>query len=423
MKFTKKVLKNGLRILTVPMKDNPTVTVLVLVEAGSKYERRENNGISHFLEHMCFKGTDKRPSALEITKELDGIGAHYNAFTGQEHTGYYAKADYKNFDKILDVVSDMYLNPMLPEKEIEKEKGVIIEELNMYEDLPDRKVWDVFSSLLYGDVPAGWTIVGPKENIKIMRRADFIDYRMRHYVSEATTIIVAGKINENDVMKKVTQAFKGISNRKKEDKRKVIESQNAPQISIFYKETDQTHIVIGSRTFNAYNKYNPIIRVMGAVLSGGMSSRLFQRMRDQLGICYYVRAGNDVFTDHGVFAVSAGVDSTRLKEGIKAILEELKRIATETINPEELKKVKQYLIGSLHLGLESSDSVADFYGGQEIIHKDLKNPEDIVKEINAVTAEDVKFMAERIFKNETLNMAIVGKFKDEKEFENVLKFS
>ncbi len=422
MNFNKKVLKNGLRILTVPMKDNPTVTVLVLVEAGSKYEVKENNGISHFLEHMCFKGTNKRPSALEITKELDSIGAQYNAFTGQECTGYYAKADYKNFDKILDVVSDMYVDPILPESEIEKEKGVIIEEINMHEDLPQRKVWDVMFELLYGDVPVGWSITGPKENIKNAKRADFIDYRMRHYVSEATTIIVAGKIKEKEVIEKVKKAFNKISDRKKEDKKKVAENQKEPQIKIHYKDTDQTHIIVGSRTYNTYNKYNPIIRVMSAVLSGGMSSRLFQRMRDQLGICYYVRAGNETFTDHGFFAVSAGVDSTRVKEAIKAILEELKRVATETVSKEELEKVKQYLIGSLHLGLESSDAVADFYGEQEIFHKEMKNPDDIVKEINAVKAEDIKLMAERIFKNEGLNMAIVGKFKDDKEFKEILRF-
>ncbi len=422
MNFNKKVLKNGLRILTVPMKDNPTVTVLVLVEAGSKYENKENNGISHFLEHMCFKGTNKRPSALEITKELDSIGAQYNAFTGQEYTGYYAKADYKNLDKILDVVSDMYVDPILPEGEIEKEKGVIIEEINMYEDLPQRKVWDVMFELLYGDAPVGWSIAGPKENIKNVKKADFIDYRMRHYVSESTTIIVAGKIKEKEVIEKVKKAFDKMSSRKKEDKKKVVENQKEPQIKIHYKDTDQTHLIIGSRTYNTYNKYNPIIRVMSAVLSGGMSSRLFQRMRDQLGICYYVRAGNETFTDHGFFAVSAGVDSTRVKEAIKAILEELRRVATETISKEELEKVKQYLIGSLHLGLESSDAVADFYGEQEIFHKEIKNPDDIVKEINAVKAEDIKLMAERIFKNEGLNMAIIGKFKDDKEFKEILRF-
>lgn len=421
MKFTKKVLKNGLRILTIPMKDNPTVTVLVLVEAGSKYERRENNGISHFLEHMCFKGTIKRPTALEITKELDSIGAQYNAFTSHEHTGYYAKADYKSFEKIFDIVSDMYMNPTLPDAEIEKEKGVIIEEINMYNDLPQNIVAENLFKLLYGDTPAGWTVLGPKENIKSMRRSDFIDYRMKHYVPGSTTIVIAGKINEKEAVKKVMTVFKGMNERKGEEKKKVMESQSAPQISLSYKDTDQTHMIIGFRSFNAYYKYNPIIRVMGAVLSGGMSSRLFQKMRNDLGICYYVSAGNETFTDHGVFAVSAGLDSTRVKEGITAILGELKRIATETVSQDELKKVKQFLIGNLHLGLESSDSVADFYGGQEIIHKNLRNPEDIVKEINDVKAEDILLMAQKIFKNEGLNLAIVGKFKEEKEFKDVLK--
>jgi predicted Zn-dependent peptidase len=422
MKFTKKVLKNGLRILTIPMKDNPTVTVLVLVEAGSKYENKENNGISHFLEHMCFKGTLKRPSALEITKELDSIGALYNAFTSQEHTGYYAKADYKNFDTILDVVSDMYINPTFPEKEIEKEKGVIIEEINMYEDMPQRKVADLFFEMLYGDQPAGWNIAGPKENIRGMKRSDFIDYRMRHYVASATTIVVAGKIDEKKVMEKVTKAFKGMSDRRKDDKKKVVEEQKEPAVKLFYKDTDQSHIIVGNRTFNAYYKYNPIIRVMNAVLSGGMSSRLFQKMRDELGICYYVHAENDTFTDHGVFAVSAGLDSSRIKDGIAAILQELKKLMLEKIPEAELKKAKQYLIGSLNLGLESSDAVSGFYGDQEVIHKDLKNPDDIEKEINAVKAEDIQLMAKRVFKNETLNLAVIGKFKDEKEFKNILKF-
>ncbi|MFA6797568.1 MAG: pitrilysin family protein, partial [Candidatus Paceibacterota bacterium] len=247
MKYTKKVLKNGLRIITIPMKDNPTATVLVLVEAGSKYEKKENNGISHFLEHMCFKGTTNRPTSMDISKELDGIGSHYNAFTSQEHTGYYAKADYKNIDKILDVVSDMYLNPVFPEQEIEKEKGVIIEEINMYLDLPKAVVQDEFFKLLYGDQPAGWNIAGPKENVKNMKRSDFIDYRSKHYVASSTTVVVAGKIKEADVFKKVTKLFKNIGKWKKEGKEKVIESQKAPQATVYYKDTDQTHLIIGTR--------------------------------------------------------------------------------------------------------------------------------------------------------------------------------
>ncbi|MFA6227317.1 MAG: pitrilysin family protein [Candidatus Paceibacterota bacterium] len=422
MLYTKKILKNGLRIITIPMKENPTATVLVLVEAGSKYENKENNGISHFLEHMCFKGTVKRPTASDISKELDGIGSHYNAFTSQEYTGYYAKADYKNIDKILDVVSDIYLNPVFPEKEMEKEKGVIVEEINMINDIPQHKVQYEFLKLLYGNQPAGWSIAGPKENILKTKRADFIDYRNKHYVAKATTVIVAGRFNEKDIIKKITLAFKNVGKWKKEEKKKVIESQKAPQVSVFYKDTDQSHIVLGVRTFDTYNKYNGILRVLTAVLSGGMSSRLFQKMREDLGICYYVRAENDALTDHGVFGVSAGLDSKRIKEGITAILAELKKVKTELVGQDELNKVKQCLIGRLNLGLESSDDIADFYGFQEILRKDMKNPDDIIKEIKSVKAEDIKYVAERIFKNESLNLSIVGKFKDTKEFENILKF-
>jgi len=422
MNYTKKKLKNGMRIITVPMKENPTTTVLVLVETGSKYENKDNNGISHFLEHMCFKGTSRRPSAFDITKELDGIGAQYNAFTGQEYTGYYAKADYKNLDIILDVVSDMYLNPIFPEKEIEKEKGVIVEEINMYQDLPQRMVWDEFHKLLYGDHPAGWNIAGTKENIKKINRTDFIDYRSKHYVAAATTVIVSGKINEKEVFKKVTAAFKDIGKWKKDDKEKVTEVQKTPQVSIYYKDTDQTHIILGTRSFNTYNKYNPIIMVMDAVLSGGMSSRLFQKLRDEMGICYYVGADNNEYTDHGFFSVFAGVDSKRVKVAISTILAEMNKIKNSLIKSEELNRAKQYLIGNLNLGLESSNSLAIYYGMQEVLKKEIKKPEDVIKEIKAVTADEIKFVAERIFRDEGLNLAMVGKFKDDKEFKDILHF-
>jgi predicted Zn-dependent peptidase len=422
MNYSKKKLKNGMRIITVPMKDNPTTTVLVLVETGSKYENKINNGISHFLEHMCFKGTSRRPSAFDITKELDSIGAQYNAFTGQEYTGYYAKSDYKKLDIILDVVSDMYLNPIFPEKEIEKEKGVIIEEINMYQDLPQRIVWDEFFKLLYGDNPAGWNIAGTKENVLQMQRPNFIDYRNRHYVAGATTVVVAGKMKEKEVIQKINKAFKDIGTWKKDTKEKVLENQKSPQVCVYYKDTDQTHIVLGVRSFNTYNKYNPIIMVLDAILSGGMSSRLFQKLRDELGVCYYVGSENETFTDHGFFSVYAGVDSKRIKEAITTILDELGKIKNQTIKQEELNKAKQYLIGSLNLGLESSNSLAMYYGMQEVLKKDIKKPEDIIEEINAVTADEIQFVAERIFRDEVLNLAIVGKFKEDREFIDILHF-
>ncbi len=225
MKFSKKVLHNGLRVITVPMQDNPTVTVLVLVEAGSKYENKKNNGISHFLEHMCFKGTTKRPKAVDISKELDSIGSQYNAFTAQEYTGYYAKSDAKNFKQILDIVSDVYLNSTFPDTEIQKEKGVIIEEINMYEDMPSRHVQDLFMKLLYGDQPAGWNIAGEKQNILEMKREDFVDYKKNHYLPEATVIIVAGKVSEREVMNEVNKIFKAVKRGRKGGKLKVKEKQ------------------------------------------------------------------------------------------------------------------------------------------------------------------------------------------------------
>ena len=184
MQFNKKTLENGLRIITVPMVDNPSVTVLVMVEAGSKYENKETSGLSHFLEHMVFKGTPKRPKAIDISRELDSIGSHYNAFTSQEFTGYYAKADKRHLDTIIDVVSDMYNNPLFDEEEIKKEKGVIVEEIRMYQDLPQQHVQNVFMELLYGDTPAGWNIAGTESNVKSFNRDQFIKYRNDQYLAD-----------------------------------------------------------------------------------------------------------------------------------------------------------------------------------------------------------------------------------------------
>ena len=422
MKFNKKILKNGLRVITVPMKDNPTVTVLVMVEAGSKYETKEINGLSHFLEHMCFKGTTRRPKAIDISRELYTVGAQYNAFTSQEYTGYYAKADFKHLNLLLDVVSDMYLNPVFEDKEIEKEKGVIIEEINMYEDLPHRKVQEIFMRLLYGDQPAGWDIAGTKENIKNIKRSNFLDYRRRHYVPSATTVVIAGKFDEKKTLSNIQKMWDDIIDGKKKGKVKTIESQAKPAVLLQHKDTDQTHLVLGVRSFDTYSKNNPAIKVLAAVLSGGMSSRLFQKLRDEMGICYYVRAENDTYTDHGVLQVSAGLDNKRVKEGIEAILEEFRRLKIETVSANELNKVKQQLQGNLYLGLETSDSFAEYCGYQEVLNKPIKTPEQIIAEIQAVTSADVKKIANKIFQDKCLNLTIVGRFKDQNEFLPILKF-
>jgi predicted Zn-dependent peptidase len=422
MKFKRKIFPNGLRVITIHMKDNPTVTVLAMVEAGSKYESKAKNGISHFLEHMVFKGTEKRPTAFVISKELDSIGSHYNAFTSEEYTGYYAKAAPKHVSDLLDVVSDLYLNPMFDEKEIEKEKGVIIEEINMYKDLPHRHVQEIFMNLMYGDQPAGWTITGDRETVQGVNKKDFLDYRSKHYVAEATTVIVAGNFDEKKVQKEIQEKFASISKRKKDKKIKTKEIQTEPKVLIEVRKTDQAHIVLGVRGFAAGSPHNPTVRMLNAVLGAGMSSRLFQKLREEMGVGYYVRSSYDTYTDHGIFSVSIGADVTRVEEVIRAIIAELKQFQTEPVSRDELLKTQEYLIGMMYLGLESSDSIAEFYGYQEILRQKLKTPDDVVKEIRSVTPEKIQAMAKKLFVDKNLNLAIVGPEQNIPKLKKLLTF-
>jgi predicted Zn-dependent peptidase len=422
MKFKKKTLKNGLRVITVPMKDNPTVTVLVLVEAGSEYETKRLSGVSHFLEHMCFKGTAKRPKAIDIAQELDAMGSQYNAFTGTEYTGYYAKGDAKNFPQIFDIISDIYLNSTFPELEIEKEKGVIVEEINMYEDMPNRQVQEVMSELLYGDQPAGRNIAGDKQSVKRMTRRDFVKYHSEHYLPKATVVVVTGQISEKEVHKKAEETFKRAEEGKKPSKPKVKEKQSKPNVRVKYKKTDQTHFVLGVRTYDLFDKRNTALSVLSGVLGGGMSSRLFQKLREEMGVAYYVRSYNDPSTDHGFFQVSAGVDNKRIKKVIHAVLEELRRLIYYEVPEDELNKVKECLIGNMKLSLESTDDIANFFGGQEVLRRKIDLAETKAEEIRKVTAKEIREAAKDIFKDKKLNLAIVGPYKNDKKFKEILKF-
>jgi predicted Zn-dependent peptidase len=422
MKFKKTIFKNGVRVITVPMKDNPTVTVLVLVEAGSKYEAKKINGISHFLEHMCFKGTIKRPKAIDISKELDALGSEYNAFTTQEYTGYYAKSDAKHFKQIFDVVSDIYLNSTFPEAEMQKEKGVIVEEINMYEDMPNQHVQDLIMQLLYGNQPAGWNIAGPKKNILNMKRDDFIEYKKAHYLPEATTIVVAGKVGEKEIIKETKKVFERIPRGKKAQKLKVKEIQTRPEALISFKRTDQTHFVLGMRSYNLFDKKNAALSVLAGILGGGMSSWLFQKLREELGVCYYVRAHNDIYTDHGFLQISAGIDNKRVDEVLKVVLLECRKLKEKEISEEELNKVKEFLIGNMRLSLESTDEIASFYGLQELLKHKIEEAEKRASEIRKVTRSQIKSLANHIFKNDKLNLALIGPFKSRSRFLKILKF-
>ncbi|HAE36545.1 TPA: hypothetical protein DCG29_01650 [Candidatus Nomurabacteria bacterium] len=422
LKAKKKIYKNGLRVVTIPMKDNPTVTVLVLVGTGSDYEPKEINGISHFLEHMCFKGTTKRPSVQVIAHELDSLGCQYNAFTGSEYTGYYAKGDSKNFKQMFDIVTDVYLNSTFPEAEMEKEKGVIVEEINMYEDMPASHVQDLFTEVLYGDQPAGRSTLGTKENIYKMVRDNFVSYKKIHYVAENTVVIVSGNTTSEEVYKEITKYFKDVPVNKSGKKPKTKDSQDKPNILIKYKETDQTHFVLGVRTFDLFDKRNTTLSMLAGVLGAGMSSRLFTKLREEMGVAYYVRAYNQASLDHGAFQISAGVNNTRTEEVIKEIIKECNLLIKEKVTDKELDKVKSLIIGNMKMSLEATDDIANFYGGQELMKGEIKTLEEKIKEVKKVTPTDIQKMAKIIFKTKNLNLAIIGPYKDQSQFEGILKF-
>ena len=422
MKPPKKItLPNGLRILLVPQATTLAASVLILVEAGSEYETKRVNGVSHFLEHMTFKGTTNRPMPGMISEELDGLGARSNAFTGQEYTGYWAKAESKKLPKILEIVSDLYLNPVFNPDEIEKERGVIIEEINMYEDMPQHRVQEFFTSLLYGDQPAGWNVTGEKEILRKLRKEDFVKYRNERYVAGGTLVVVAGKFNEKEVVNQIKNYFGKLPRHRASKKSKTKDHQQKPRVLAKFKESGQSHLVLGFRAFDLFDKRRYAIEVLADLLGGGMSSRLWKRVREELGAAYYVDAGANLSLDHGVFEISAGVDHGKIDIVLEAILEECRRVRDEKVGVEELQRTKDHMIGGLILGLETSDALAGFYGSQEILTKDVLPAEKIIDTIRNISASEIQAVARDIFINKSLNLAVIGPYQNEKMFEKILK--
>lgn len=403
----------------VPQK-GPTVTVLVLVEAGSEYESKNINGLSHFLEHMCFKGTKKRPQPGMISRELDSLGAESNAFTNQEYTGYWAKVEKRHFEKILEIVSDLYLNPVFNPAEIEKERGVVTEELNMYEDTPMRKAGEIWMNLLYGDQPTGWDIGGTKEVIKRMKREDFIKYRSKHYVASKTIVVVAGNFDARKAEKLIRGQFEVLAKQSRAPKAKTKFSQKSPRAIAKFKKSEQDHLVLGVPGLNAFDKRRYAFYVLSQVLGGGMSSRLFHRIREELGAAYYVRASADEAIDHGEFAVASGTNHAKTELVIKAILEEFERLKRELVPAKELKKAKDHMTSGMVMGLETSEQLANFYGIEELVYKKTASPEEIVRKIQAVSAEEVQDLAKALFKKNLLNLAIIGPYKKADKLKKLL---
>jgi len=435
--YKKTTLKNGLRIITVPQESTQAVTVFVLVGTGSKYEKKETNGISHFLEHMFFKGTKKRPTTVAIAETLDRVGGIYNAFTGEEYTGYFAKVDSSHLDMALDWVSDVYFNSLLPEKEIEREKGVIIQEINMYKDHPMSYVGILWSKLLYGDQPAGWPISGTKESVSKIYRQDLISYMKKQYTASNTIVCVSGNIEIQKTLEKIKRYFSKIKTVIPFKKPQVfdasvnsastlsrverVEIQTKPECLLMERKTDQTHLCLGTRAYNLFHPQKYAQELLGIILGGMMSSRLFIKVRERLGIAYYVSTVVSADPDTGSLVTQAGIQNQKVEKGIQVILKEYKKIARTKLPEKELKKAKDNLKGKMTLLLEASDAQASFYVTQELLEKKILTPEKIYREIDKVSLLDIQRVAKDIFQPQKLNLALIGPFKDKKIFEKILK--
>jgi len=419
--FKKTTLKNGLRIITSPMEGTRTVTVLVMVATGSKYETKKTNGISHFLEHMVFKGTQKRPTTLDITEAIDEVGGEYNAFTSKEYTGYYAKVASKHRSLIMDIISDIFLNSTLDSKEIERERGVIVEELNMYLDTPTAYVGDLFEELLYGDQPAGWLITGTKENIKVLNRSALLDYFKGQYVASNTAVLVTGHIDELKAVEEVEGYFKGVREGKCKDKLPAKELQDKPKGLIHYKRTDQTHFCLGVRSYGIDSKDYFPLQVLTSILGGGMSSRLFIEVREKRGLAYHIHCSSNSYTDAGYLVVQAGVSNSKVDESAKVVLDEFCKMKDKKVPDKELTKSKEYIKGKLLLGLESSSAVAFWLGHQETLKREILTLDKVFEKIDGVTLNDIQRVANDIFQNKGLNFAVIGPFKDKDKFDKILK--
>ncbi len=418
--FKQYKLKNGLRVIHSPLHETEAVTVLILFKVGSRYERRNINGISHFVEHLMFKGTKKRPTTLDISKELDGIGASYNAFTSKDHTGYYIKASHDKIELLLDMLSDMLFNSKFDPTEIERERKVIIEEINMYEDNPMMMAEDFFEQAVYEGSTLGWQIAGPKEVIRKVTRNDIVQYFNRFYGLRNMIVGIAGNTSKN-IIQRVQHYF----NQPDPNKRypafpPAHVRQTKPRVRVKFKETEQVHLMCGYPSYSYYDKRLYPLMLLSIILGGNMSSRLFISIRERKGLCYYIRAGVNIYEDTGNFAVQAGLDRKRIHEAIRAIHGELVQAARQGVTPDELQKAKDFLKGKLILDFEDSEQIASYYTRQALLKKRVLSLDEYFRRIDAVGRVGVQTVARDIMRKNRLNLTLIGPYKQAKEFETLL---
>jgi len=419
--FEKTTLPNGLRVVTAPMSHAKSVACFLMLAAGSRYETRDTNGIAHFAEHMFFKGTENRPTARQIAGEIDAIGGEFNAFTSKEYTGYYVKCAAEHRDTALDVLIDMIRHSKFDAEEIEREKGVIVEEMNMYYDTPRDYVDGVYDELLYGDQPLGWDIIGTKETVRAAKRETFLDYLDRWYRAPRMVAGVSGALGEG-LLERLQELLGDVQNGATGNPPPVEWSQDAPRVKLHTKQSDQAHIRVGVHSYPLIHPDRYALQLLATVLGGGMSSRLFTEVRERRGLAYYIYGQQQGYTDTGTLFAQSGVDIQRIDDAVRTVVSEFGRIASEPIEPDELEKARNFAKGRLVLSLEDPKGMILFGLRNEVLEGELREPDDVIAGLDAVTIEDIQRVAQDIVREDRLNFALIGPFDDPDRFQKLLAF-
>jgi predicted Zn-dependent peptidase len=418
--YERATLPNGIRVLTAPMPHAQSVSCFVMLSAGSRFETRETNGIAHFAEHMFFKGTHKRPRSRDITSTIDSIGGEFNAFTGKEYTGFYVKCAADQRETAFDVLVDMIRNSKFEPEEIEREKGVIVEEMNMYFDTPRDFISGVYDRLLYGEQPLGWDIIGTKETVRSATRGIFMDYLSRWYKPERIVVGVGGKI-DGDLNADLERLLGDLDPGSTPTPAPVDLSENGTaRVLLHTKQSDQAHVCLGVRSYPLVHPDRYIVQLVTTILGGGMSSRLFTEVRERRGLAYYVFGLNNAYTDAGSLYAQAGVDINRIDEAVETIVRELRRMAEEPVPADELEKARNSAKGRFVLQIESPHGMILFGLRREVLEGQAAEPEDVLAGLDAVTAEDVQRVAQDLIAGNGLNLAVIGPFDDPDRFEKLL---
>lgn len=419
-----KKLKNGTTLITVPIKGTEATTVLCMFPVGSRYETEKISGASHFVEHLMFKGTTKRPTSQEITRTLDAVGAQYNAFTAKEYTGYYVKIAGKKQEVAFDILSDIIFNSQFKIDEVEKEKGAIVEELRMYNDNPLMDIDDIFECLLFKGNELGWHIGGTEETVRGVSRDELWEYYQKHYSAKNMVLVIAGDV-EKKKMGKMADYFAsqpspegatGLSYYKKEFTPFALPVAKRPlvdRVVVKEKKVDQTQLILGFPGLRHNHPDRFAAGVLAAILGGGMSSRLFSEVREKRGLAYMVRALTTAYRDTGVLYIKAGLDPARLPEAVKVINEELQKITEEPVLEKELEDAKNYLIGHMALDLEDSFNQASWYAEKFLFAPKIETYEQVVKQVKKVTVKQVQRVAKELIKFDQMYLAAIGSFTKE----------